>query len=262
MVNTHTERLGNDGPKMTMSFANLTKTFASVRALRVNGEHAIQSNFIAAIVGPNGAGKTTLFNVASGFVKPDSGMICLDGEHLRHAHPHKLVSMGLARTFQEVRLIGELTLKENLMLAFPDQTGESLLRLYQTKKIANEEESFRHEAAKMLQNMDLPHDQKASKCSYGQRKLGSILCAVATRARWILLDEPVSGVASPIVERVIQLLKQLKADGKSVVLIEHDLDFVRDVSDVVFAMHLGDIIAVGPAKEVLEQPEVVASYIG
>lgn len=249
---------------MTITFQNLKKTYGTVTALHVRGSHKFAENSIISVIGPNGAGKTTLLNVLSGFTRPDHGHVHLNGRALHRSRPHKVVAMGLTRTFQEVRLIGELTVKENLLLAFPGQTGASISGLVFQKKIADEHLVHSQRADELLRQVDLSEaaDQMANACSYGQRKLASIACAVATGAEWLLLDEPVAGVASPIVDRIADLLRQLKNAGKNIMLIEHDLQFVRVISDRVVAMHNGEIILEGSADEVLESSDVVASYIG
>ena len=219
---------------------------------------------IAAIIGPNGAGKTTLFNVLTGFLRPDAGRCYWGNRDITRVAPHKIARLGIARTFQDLRLIQQVSVLENVMLARPQQRGEKLLPALLRFGVAAEERWNRAEAMRLLESVGLATaaSELAGELSYGQQKLLTIACCLATEARVLLLDEPVAGVHPEMAARILELLRRLRDDGKLIVFIEHDIAAVRQVADVVTVMDEGKIIAQGPPSEVLERPEIMEAYVG
>jgi ABC-type branched-subunit amino acid transport system ATPase component len=241
----------------------LTKSFDGVRALAgVTPE--FPSSGLVAIIGPNGAGKTTLLNVLTGFLRAESGRFFLDGKELTWVAPHKVARQGISRTFQDLRLIQQVTVLENVMLARPNQKGERLWHALFRFGVAAEEARNREEAMRLLRFVGLEEkaQEAAGELSYGQQKLLTLACCLATEARILLLDEPVAGVHPEMVAKILGLLRELKAMGKLVVFIEHDIAAVCQVADLVIVMDEGRIIAQGPPKEVLERPEIMEAYVG
>ncbi len=240
----------------------LCKSFDGVKAL-CSLTLDLPESGIAAIIGPNGAGKTTLINVISGFLRPDGGKCILGGREITRATPHKINALGVARTFQDLRLVRLISVLENVMLASPNQSGERLWRALSRLGVGQEERRNRAEAERLLDFVGLAEKAKepAGDLSYGQQKLLSLACCLATDARILLLDEPVAGVHPGMAERILGLLEQLRGMGKLIVFIEHDIGSVRKVADVVYVMDDGKLIAEGPPDEVLERPEIMEAFV-
>jgi len=241
----------------------LFKLFDGVRALAGVGLQ-FPSSGIVAVIGPNGAGKTTLLNVLTGFLRPDAGRCFLGDRETTHLAPHRIAQLGVARTFQDLRLISQVSTLENILLARPRQRGETLLGALFRVGVAAEEARNREEAMRLLRFVGLEENaaELAGELSYGQQKLLTLACCLATKARILLLDEPVAGVHPEMVSHILGLLRQLRDDGKLVVFIEHDIASVRQIADLVIVMDEGKIIAQGPPGEVLGRPEIMEAYLG
>jgi ABC-type branched-subunit amino acid transport system ATPase component len=242
--------------------AGLSKSFDGVRAL---AEVCLElpSSGIVAVIGPNGAGKTTLLNVLTGYVRPDAGRCFLGDAELTRLPPHQIARLGIARTFQDLRLISLISVLENVLLARPNQKGERLFRALLRFGVAEEEETNRMEALGSLRLVGLERmaSDLAGTLSYGQQKLLTLACCLATEARILLLDEPVAGVHPDMVRRILDLLEGQKAMKKLVVFIEHDIAAVRQVADLVIVMDDGKVIAHGVPADVLERPEILEAYV-
>jgi ABC-type branched-subunit amino acid transport system ATPase component len=238
------------------------KSFDGVRALL---EVSLQfpGNGISAIIGPNGAGKTTLLNVLTGFVRPDSGRCFLGNREITRLAPHEIGQLGVARTFQDVRLVFQVSAQENVLLARPRQRGESLLGALLGLGAAYEEARNTEAGMRLLGFVGLGEkaNELAGELSYGEQKLLTLACCLATEAQILLLDEPVAGVHPEMAARILQLLQKLRDEGKLVIFIEHDISAVRRVADVVIVMDEGKIIAQGLPNDVLERPEILEVYL-
>ncbi len=219
---------------------------------------------ITAIIGPNGAGKTTLVNVLSGFARPDSGRCFWGKEELTVLPPHRIAGMGIVRTFQNPRLVRLLTGLDNVILARPGQKGELFFGAMAGDSVTAEESANQTSARVYLRTVGLKHkaSELAGQLSYGEQKLLTLACCLATEARVLLLDEPVSGVHPQMATQVLGVLRELRELGRLVVFIEHDLSAVRRVADSVIVMDEGRIIAAGNPRDVLELPEIVEAYVG
>ncbi len=217
-----------------------------------------------AIIGPNGAGKTTLLNVLTGTVRPDSGRASLGSHGLVGKSPNEIARLGVARTFQDLRLIGHLSVLENVMLARPNQGGERLWHALFRIGIAREEETNKAEALKQLRFVGLggAESEMAGELSYGQQKLLTLACCLATNAHILLLDEPVAGLHPEMLEQVLNVLRRLRDSGTQILFIEHDIGSVRQLADVVVVMDQGRVIAQGKPNEVLNRREVMEAYVG
>jgi len=248
---------------MILRCEDLNKSFDGTCALAgVSMEFPVSG--IIAIIGPNGAGKTTLINVLTGFLRVDSGRSFLNGRELTGLAPHKIARFGIGRTFQDLRLINLVSVLENVMLARPNQKGERLLSALFRFGVANEEKQNREESMRLLRFVGLEGtaDELAGELSYGQQKLLTLACCLATEAKILLLDEPVAGVHPEMVVKILGLLSELRGQGKLVVFIEHDIAAVRQVADQVIVMDEGRIIAQGKPAEVLERTEIIEAYVG
>jgi ABC-type branched-subunit amino acid transport system ATPase component len=253
----------NGSGKDKLCCEGLRKSFDGTQALW-DVQVGFPPSGIVAIIGPNGAGKTTLLNVLTGFLRPEAGEVFLGTLALTRLPSHKIARVGIARTFQDLRLISMVPVLENVMLGRPNQTGERLLPALFRFGVTAEETRNRGEAMRWLRfvGLDGAMNKMAGELSYGQQKLLTLACCLATDARILLLDEPVAGVHPDMAERILGLLRQLRDMGKLVVFIEHDIASVRQVADSVVVMDEGRVIAHGKPSEVLERPEIMEAYVG
>ena len=224
---------------------------------------------IVSVIGPNGAGKTTLFNLISGMVAPTSGDIRFDGTSLLGLDPNQVADRGIARTFQNVRLFDNMTVLENVMVAQHCRTRQGpVSALLRTKNFRQEEAEIQTYGQFVLKFfgarlIGYRQDQPASTLSYANRRRLEIARAMATMPRLILLDEPVAGMNPVESARLTEQIGLLRSDwGFTVVLIEHDMNVVRDVSDRVVVLDHGEAIAQGSYQEVSTDPAVIEAYLG
>jgi len=245
-----------------LRWENLSKSFDGVVALD-SLTLGLPETGIVAIIGPNGAGKTTLLNVATGFLRPDRGRCLLGEREITARAPYEMALLGLARTFQDLRLIRLTSVIENVMLARPNQSGERLWRALTGIGVRKEEQRNREKAERLLDfvHLDENVNEPAGELSYGQQKLLTLACCLATEARILLLDEPVAGVHPQMVQRILGLLRQLRDSGKLIVFVEHDMFAVRQVADVVCVMDDGKLIAQGSPSDILERPEIMEAFV-
>ena len=245
-----------------LSCVDVSKAFDGVVALdRVSVSFA--PGQLCAVIGPNGAGKTTLFNVLTGFVRPDAGRCLMGSREITHQRPNRIAREGLARTFQDLRLVRRLSVLENVLLAFPHQDGENLLRAVCRVGLYAQDSALRKEAIEILSTVNLAESRQkvAGELSYGQQKLLTMASCIATRAGTLLLDEPVSGVDPATAERVLRVLADLRAQGKTVVFVEHDITAVRQSADRVLVMSQGSVIADGIPEDVLGRRDILEAYV-
>jgi ABC-type branched-subunit amino acid transport system ATPase component len=240
----------------------LTKTYGATRAL-YDVTLRLPSAGCVGVIGANGAGKTTLINVISGFNKPDAGRCFYDGRMISGLAPHKIVQAGIVRSFQDLRLISALSALDNVLLSHQNRRGESLLYAVTHIGVSAQERRNRDSALDLLRLVELESEveKPARELSYGQQKLLSLACCLATNARVLLLDEPVSGVDPAIALKVLDFLADLKEQGRLLVIIEHDLRAVRHVADTVALMERGQVIAYGSSADVLDRPGTLESYV-
>ncbi|MCP4896772.1 MAG: ABC transporter ATP-binding protein, partial [bacterium] len=205
-----------------------------------------------------------LLNVASGFLKPDSGRCLLDGREISHQPPHLTARLGVSRTFQELRVISNAPVLENVLLACPNQKGEKVFSALFWGGRRNEESKNIEKAIWALDLVGLTEqrDRMACQLSYGQQKLLTLACCLAMEGRVLLLDEPVSGVHPDLAQEILAILRSIADQDKVVVIVEHDLVAVRRVAKRVVVMDSGCVVADGATETVLELPEVLEAYVG
>ena len=225
----------------------------------------IQPNQITALIGPNGAGKTTLLNVATGFISPDRGSVVFKGKDITGVPPHDVALLGISRTFQDLRLFAGMTVFDNVMASFNSQIGESPLRLFTHWLAVNRQEAdLRRRAVEIIEFVGLPHKSKtvASDLSYGQQKRLALARAIANDAELLLLDEPAAGLDPEAVYEMGGLLHSMVDElAKTVCLIEHNLDMVKQHAGWVIGMGQGRVIIEGTADEVFQDEALISSYI-
>ena len=246
-----------------LRFIKIRKSFDGTAAL--DGLNlSLPASGLVAIIGPNGAGKTTLLNVATGFIRPEAGSVSLGETELTRLPPYRIVQVGIARTFQDLRLIGLISVLGNVMHARQSQKGEVLWRALTRIGVRVEEWAHREHAMELLDFVGLAEKagDTANTLSYGQQKLLTLACCLATEARMLMLDEPVAGVHPAMAERILGLLQKLRDNDKLIVFIEHDIHAVKQIAERVIVMDHGKVIADGAPGDVLERPEILEAYVG
>ena len=247
-----------------LEIRNLSKSFGGLQAVR-DVSLDVQPGKITSLIGPNGAGKTTLFNLVTGFMKMDIGSVMLDGKDITRLPAHLIVRKGLTRTFQLVRVYPRLTVTDNILMGFYGLAGDSLWSaLLGTRKMYAEYQKKRAQALEMLEYIGLSayRDTIANDLSYGQQKLVELGRALISQPKVLLLDEPLAGLNVVMIERMIRLIDDLKKNGKTVVIIEHNMEIVMGISDYIHVLNFGQLIASGTAKEIMEHEKVIDSYLG
>ena len=215
-------------------------------------------------MGGNGSGKTTLFNIITGFVKPQRGEIIFQTEKITHLSPYKINRKGIGRTFQDLRIITKLTVKENIILAMKDNLTEiGFNPLFPSRFFKNNLSYLEEKVKNIIDNYYLTgiENSLGGEISYGQQKLLSLACCVANEATHLLLDEPAAGIQPDYRNKIAILIKQLKAHGKTILLIEHNADFIDDVTDKIFFLHEGNIKAFNNIEEIRKDKQVMEAYI-
>ncbi|HBK05083.1 MAG TPA: ABC transporter ATP-binding protein [Acetobacteraceae bacterium] len=239
-------------------------SFGGLRALN-DCSFTIQQGHITCLVGPNGAGKTTIFNVITGFLKPNSGSVTFKGQPLDGWKPQAIVAAGIARTFQNLRLFVDLTAVDNVLASLPGQTGEEpLAAIFRPFHVAAAQRRRREEALAILDRVGLSarSGDFVRNLSYGEQKLLIIARVLATGAELLLLDEPASGLSSGALEDVMALLRSLRNDGKTLLVVEHNTRVVQKIADDVLFLHQGHLMAQGSPETIVNDPALAEIYFG
>jgi branched-chain amino acid transport system ATP-binding protein len=237
---------------------SLTKEFRGFRAVS-DVDLVVQTGTVHALVGPNGAGKTTLFNLLTGFLAPTSGTIEYDGHDITGKRPEDIAHLGIARSFQITSLFDALTLREHLELALASRTGLGM-RFWQSVTRFGR---FDDRATALLDQVGLADlsGLPAGSLAYGQKRALELALALALDPKLLLLDEPTAGMGVEDVDRTIALVKQV-AEGRTVVLVDHNMHVVGSLAHTVTVLQSGQVLAEGPYEQVRQDPRVVEAYLG
>jgi neutral amino acid transport system ATP-binding protein len=253
---------GSPKPDPILVVDGVTRRFGGLTA--VNVDHLeIQRGAITALIGPNGAGKTTFFNLLTSFDQQDSGRIAFDGVDISDVAPYKLAKQGMVRTFQLTKALSRMTIIDNMKLGATGQVGESFWKaLLPIWGVQEREIETRADALLARFNLTHMRDEFAGTMSGGQRKLVEMARALMTEPKLVMLDEPMAGVNPALTQSLLGHVKGLRAEGRTVIFVEHDMDVVRDISDWVVVMAEGQIIAEGTPDDIGANQEVIDAYLG
>jgi len=237
----------------------LNKSFGGVRAVQ-NVSIAVPENSIFALIGPNGAGKSTLLNLLSGIYQPDSGDLYFKENNLIGLPAHRRVRLGIARTFQKIRLFKQLTLLENVLAGFHIHQDAPFWK----SLFYGNTGRFREEARELLDFVGLADHagERAGALPYGQQRMLEVARALATRPRLFMLDEPAAGLNAAEVDFLLKRLEQIGRRGVTIVVVEHNMDLVMNVAQRVFVMDHGEPLFEGTPREVQANPAVIEAYLG
>ncbi len=239
-----------------LAIQKLSKTFGGVRALDAI-DVSFEAGEITALIGPNGSGKTTLINTVTALFSQESGTIFVHGEERQRIRPHEIVALGMTRTFQSMRLIEQISVLDNMFLALTERGPFRAL-------IEQRNASHEKHAEEILKKIGLweKRHAHAEKLSYGQRKLLEIGRALAVDARVYFFDEPFAGLFREMRAIISDILRELRANGAAVILVEHDMALVRGLADTCYVLDSGKVIAHGTVEEVLQKENVIEAYLG
>lgn len=244
--------------------SGLTKSFGGLTAVN-NVDFHVDKGEIVSIIGPNGAGKTTFFNLITGIYEPTTGTVKFNGELLEKSEMHKIARKGISRTFQNIRLFKSMTIEENIMIGQYCRTNSNLMSaLLKTKKEKIEEGKSREKVNEIMHLLNIydRKDEIATDLSYGYQRRVEIARAMATEPVILLLDEPAAGMNTQEKVEMQKLIKDISKLGYTILVIEHDMKLVMDISDRIIVLDYGNKIAEGTPKEIQYNKRVIEAYLG
>lgn len=248
---------------MELEIKHIEKSFGENNILK-DVSFKLETGKVYVLMGTNGSGKTTLFNILTGFLKTDKGTIDWNNENILNKDPNLINKSGISRTFQDLRLIEELTVKDNVLLSFKNQEGEKWWKALLPKSLYSEEQSKNNtKATEILIQTFISEEvnQNAGEISYGQQKLLTLACCIANDAQLFLLDEPVAGVNPVFRDKLVEVIKILKEKGKTFLIIEHNADFINEIADKIFFLNSGRIKEYENYSEMRKDEQVKNAFV-
>lgn len=243
-----------------LKIKNLTKNFGEMKAVN-NCSFEIETGKITALIGPNGSGKTTIFNLISGIIKPDQGGIFLNNQNIINYSVDRISNFGISRLFQQPRLFKNLTVKENLLLAIDNEDVKFWKNIFGLNKTTAEKEGA---VLKILKDVGIleTKNKLAGDLSFGQKRLMELAMAILNPHQLLILDEPVGGVSPKIKENIAKFLLDLKKQGQTILIIEHNMPFIMNIADWIIVINVGRVIAEGPPDEIKRNKDALEAYLG
>jgi branched-chain amino acid transport system ATP-binding protein len=244
----------------------LEKSFGGITAVD-GASFQVEQGSLTGLIGPNGAGKSTTFNLITGMYAPDAGSVTFNGEDITGMEPYTIANRGLVRTFQIARELKDMTVLENMMLAPKGQIGESLWRSVTPGvrgRVVEQEEELLERAWETLEFFEIDHiaEEYAGNLSGGQRKLLEMARALLTDPDMLLLDEPFAGVNPSLEKRLLTHIHELREQGYTFLLVEHDMDLIMDNCEHVIVLHQGSVLTEGTPADIKSNEEVIEAYLG
>lgn len=251
---------------VSLRVRDLRKEFGGILAVD-DASFEVETGTLTGLIGPNGAGKSTTFNCITGVYQPTAGTVQFNGEDITGLAPHTVANRGLVRTFQIARELKEMTVLENLMLAPKGQRGEALWRSvfpFVRGAVVEQGEELRERCWETLEFFEIDHlaDEYAKNLSGGQRKLLELSRALLTDPDTVLLDEPFAGVNPSLEERLLEHIHQLRDEGYTFLIVEHDMDLIMENCERIIVMHQGSVLTKGSPADIQSNEEVIEAYLG
>lgn len=249
---------------MVLEIKKISKNFGGIQALN-DVSFSVKKGEVLGLIGPNGAGKTTMFNMITAMYPPSSGEIIFDGQPLKNLKPHEITKLGICRTFQNIRLFADLTVRENVMVGNHCRLTTNVFQsVFKTKFQKQEEREVLATSDEILEIVGLSEDTHtiAKNLSYGQQRRLEIARALASKPKLILLDEPAAGMNEKETNDLFVLIKKIQSLGITVLLIEHDMPLVMRICDRLIVLNFGGKIAEGSPSSIQNNKEVIEAYLG
>ncbi|MES3518405.1 MAG: ABC transporter ATP-binding protein [Natronomonas sp.] len=259
-----TPRDGTDSTDTVLEVEGLRKSFGALVAVD-DASFTVERGTITGLIGPNGAGKSTVFNLISGFYEPDAGTVRVDGTDVTSLDPHEIVDHGLLRTFQTPRKLEGMTVREAMLAGPQQQLGESFLKLFiDPSGVEAEERRNLASVEEILAEFEIDHlaTQPATDISGGQLKLVELARAMLADPDVLLLDEPVAGVNPTLAKKLDRQIRRLNDEGTTMLIIEHDMEFLMDLADPIVVLDRGSVLTTGSPETVRGDERVAEAYLG